>query len=464
MALRDLDIIIGFKNREAVNKLRETDGEVNKVTRSSVKMGEAFQKAGRKMTRMGGYMTARVTLPIIGVAGAMVKAASDFEELESKFNTVFGEMAAGTRAWAEETSGSINRSSAELMRYLADSQNMLVGMGATRQEATALSKDITMLAVDLASFNNVAESDAISSLQSAMIGNHEAAKSLGAVISENTLAMAMERMQITGKFQDLDELQKMQVRYTAVVLQSEDAIGDAERTSGSFANQMRGLRADLHDVSIEIGTILLPYATELVAWGREQVEVFADMDQGTQENIIQLAGLAAAIGPVLLVGGGLINSLFAFAKMAGLAKWGIGLLVGTIGLAPTIILGLGVAIMALTSDFEKFKETVMAAWEWLGKFAERAGKRIMGGGIDTGITTAADRATGRIAPDTVQQDMYAVSNNSSTFAPNTSINVSVGPTVSSAGEIGSEVKRQITNVLDEQYRRSLTRAGVGTVR
>jgi archaellum biogenesis ATPase FlaH len=56
----------------------------------------------------------------------------------------------------------------------------------------------------------------------------------------------------------------MQVRYKAIVMQSGDAIGDAERTSGSFANQMRALKAGISDTVSELGMQFLPVATEFI--------------------------------------------------------------------------------------------------------------------------------------------------------------------------------------------------------
>ena len=48
--------------------------------------------------------------------------------------------------------------------------------------------------------------------------------------------------------------------YELAAKQSFKAIGDFERTSGSFANQMRIVKGDLIDVAAEMGARLIPYA------------------------------------------------------------------------------------------------------------------------------------------------------------------------------------------------------------
>ena len=235
---------------------------MDKIEKRSGGLGKALGKLGKATAAAGVAMGA--ALGAVGVKA--IQAASNAEEMRGKFTVVFGDLEDGVRDWAKTQANAMGRSQIALEGYLSETQNMLVGMGSTRKEGAKLSKQIVELGVDLASFNNLAEDHALENLQSAISGNHNASKSLGAVLNENTLAMAMERMQIQGKFQDLDEATKMQVRYNAILMQSEDAVGDAERTSGSFANQMRRLQGSIADTMAELGEGLLPTATKFVSF------------------------------------------------------------------------------------------------------------------------------------------------------------------------------------------------------
>ena len=254
-----------FLKDEATDKLDDIDKKAKNTDNTFANLAKGVAVAGAVIG---------AALGAVGVKA--IKSASDAEEMRGKFQVVFGDLENDVRDWAVVTAQAVGRSQIALEGYLAETQNMLVGMGSTREEGAMLSQQIVQLGIDLASFNNLAEADALSSLQSAISGNHNASKALGAVLNENTLAMAMERMQIQGKFQDLDEVTKMQVRYEAVLMQSEDAIGDAVRTSGSFANQMRRLQGTLADVVAEIGEDLLPIATEFLVFLGSQIPMLKD--------------------------------------------------------------------------------------------------------------------------------------------------------------------------------------------
>lgn len=332
--LRNLVVGVQFRD-DAGPKLDNLDQKVNRVKFS-------FQGLGQTMDRVGKWGMLRITAPLLALGGLMTKAASWAEEMESKFNVVFGSMGESARQWAADTASAIGRSRLDLMDYLANTQNLLVGMGQNRDEAALFSREIVQMGVDLASFNNLAESDAINSLQSAMVGAHLAARSLGAVLNENTLALAMQDMGLRGTFQQLDENRKMQVRFRAIVMQSEDAIGDALRTSGSFENQLRGLKGEVKDLSAELGQILLPYATQFIGVLRQGVAWFGELSPAAKSGVMAFGAILAvlfpvvwALGRVIWLGGQLkAGWIWLAAKLAPLAAtlgvpfWGLIAIIG----------------------------------------------------------------------------------------------------------------------------------------
>ena len=94
-----------------------------------------------------------------------------------------------------------------------------------------------------------------------MMGETESAKRLGAVLNDNTIAMAMEDLGYKKKFKDLDEATKMQVRYHSIVMQSPDAfreengvIGDAALSMGTYESKARNLSAIQKDIKENIGS------------------------------------------------------------------------------------------------------------------------------------------------------------------------------------------------------------------
>ena len=67
-----------------------------KVDLSSIKalgksVSDELKNAGKQMKEVGGKLTASVTLPILGIGGASLKLASDFEQTQVAFTTMLGD-------------------------------------------------------------------------------------------------------------------------------------------------------------------------------------------------------------------------------------------------------------------------------------------------------------------------------------------------------------------------------------
>lgn len=184
--------------------------------------------------------------------------ASNVQEMQNKFDVVFKGMTDDVEEWADTFAKSIGRNKNSVKQYLADNQNLFVGMGMARDRAAELSKELVSGALDIASFNNIQEADAVRAMSKALMGETESAKTLGAVLNDNTRAMAMEAMGLKGKFTALDEATKMEVNYKAIMLQSKDAMGDCVRSMSSYEARQRQLTAAVQYFKEFVGTSLLP--------------------------------------------------------------------------------------------------------------------------------------------------------------------------------------------------------------
>lgn len=452
--LRNLIVGVDTKTSSSSSRLQDLDGKVNRLK-------GGFDKLNTSMDKFGRWGMLRITMPLLAAGGLMVKTASWAEEMGSKFNVVFGEMAASTEQWATAQSKAIGRSRLDIMDYLSETQNMLVGMGMTREAGADLSKQIVEMGIDLASFNNLAESDALSSMQSALIGNHMAARSLGAVLNENTLALAMQQMGLQGTFQQLDENRKMQVRFRAIVMQSEDAIGDAVRTSGSFANQMRALKGEVKDLSAELGAELLPYATDLVSWLRKGVDWFKELDPETKKvgmNLVIIAGALPIISIYFAAIGRVVAPLVAaFKVLATLSAGLIALWAGGTAFH-------GLIIEDWVSFFKGGKDTKTG--RELQKAQDLFGK-LKGSSIFQGLQDGWDWASGYGHPVPAPAmagagggSIYTSAARGGDFAPIVNINVtSTDRPRETAQNIRGELERAFPNLMDDFFRRTARRVG-----
>jgi hypothetical protein len=290
---------VGFLTIAFGADLRGFDRAMKKAHRNIKKFGTNMQAVGSNLTR-------NITLPVLAIGGASIKMASDLEETRSKFKTIFSSIQGEALQTAESFKKSFGLSSQAAMGLLADTGDLLVGFGFTEKEALSLSKQVNELAVDLASFTNFSggATGASQALTKALLGEREAIKSLGIAITEADLKSFAKEQGLV--FKELDRVAKAQLTFQLATRQSQKAMGDYARTSGSFANQFRELQERTKDLSADFGTMLLPVAKKLLDNTIKLVEKFQSLSLAEKTAAIESVALAAAIGPALNILGRLI--------------------------------------------------------------------------------------------------------------------------------------------------------------
>lgn len=219
---------------------------------------------------------------IVSFGKKCLQSASDVEEMQSKFTAVFGTLETEADAWAKSYSDSIGRNKNEIKGMISGQADLMMGFGMTGDSALGLAKDITTLGMDLGSFNNVADDEAVLKLQKSIMGleTSGALESLGVDLTETTMKTS-EFTLATGKsWDELTRTEKMQVRYQEAMKQSSRAVGDAERTAGGFANSMKALKSKFEELAQGIGAYLLPVATDLVNWLKDGLNGVIDFVNG----------------------------------------------------------------------------------------------------------------------------------------------------------------------------------------
>lgn len=238
----------------------------DKATRSLNKFNKSLNTITGTMRTVAA--TAGVGLGLYGVVRgfrSIVDAASEAEETQSKFNTVFKNLAEPANEWAEEFGGAVGRAEKDVRKWMAGLQDTFVPLGFARGKAFDLSKQLTELAVDVASFNNVSDPEVINSFTSAIVGNHEAVRKYGVVITEAELAAEAQRQGYEKSVKNLSAYEKAQLRFNLIMNGTKDAQGDALRTADSYANQVKRLDSNFTNLKVALGNEVLPIMTELVA-------------------------------------------------------------------------------------------------------------------------------------------------------------------------------------------------------
>jgi len=166
---------------------------------------------------------------------------SDLTEISSKFNTIFSWI-----EWEAETrfnniADAVWRSRLEIIDFWSSLADVLKPMWFTTSEALKLSENMTKLAIDVASFNNVSDTQAIDAFKSALTWERESLKSLWIVINEADLKTEAYTSWIAKQWTQLTKQQKTLATYNLLLKNTADAQWDAVRTAWSFANQWKRL-------------------------------------------------------------------------------------------------------------------------------------------------------------------------------------------------------------------------------
>lgn len=356
MTIRDIGILFGYKVDQASEQ--KVEGSIKSLK----------SMASKVLGAVG------ITLSVAGIKSAIdgcVEVASSIEEMQNKFDVVFGDMRNEVDKWAQEYSDAIGRNKNDIKTYLADQQNLLVGFGMTRQAGAEMAEQMTSLALDLASFGNIDETASVNAMTKAVMGESEAAKTLGAVLNDSTRAQAMATLGLKGTYDKLDQLTKMQVNYQAILQQSPDAIGDCQRSLDSYESTKKRYIAKLKEIKTIVGQFFLPTHQKILSIGAKGLTMIRDWLQKLTDLTDKLGGsqrvlsvLAAAFTAMLVA----MNL-----KKIGAAINGFTKLARAIGLGHGKALAFFAVFLLLALVIEDFISFMRGDKSLLGTMLERAG-------------------------------------------------------------------------------------------
>jgi hypothetical protein len=387
-------------------------------------LGSKLEKAGTKMRNWGLGLTAGVTTPLAAMGLKAIDAASDTEESLSKVGVVFGEMSEEVIAFSDTAATALGMSRQEALEATGTYGNLFTAMGLGQDVSADMSTSLVTLASDLASFNNAVPTETLDALRAGLTGETEPLKRFGVNINAAAVgakalelgladvavdmtkvegltldlekaqakaaealatygeesveyrdaAQSVEEVQerldaaLGGTVQELTSAQKAQAIYAIIMEQTTNAQGDFARTADGLANSTRIAKAQLADAAATMGQHLLPIGLKVVGFVNNLLERFQALSPETQRVILVVAGVAAAIGPLLMVGGTLISTIGsiigAVSAVGGALGGVVAILTGPVGLAiAAVIAVLALLYAAWTNDWGGIRTTLTEVWE-----------------------------------------------------------------------------------------------------
>jgi hypothetical protein len=325
-----------------------------------------LKAAEKTMMDFGKKASLYLTTPLVAAGVGAFKMASDLNESLNKVDVAFDEQAKTVRDWSKTTLESFGIAQGTALDMAALYGDMSTSMGISTKKAAEMSKRLTGLAGDLASFKNIQVDVARTALAGVFTGETESLKRLGIVMTEaNVSAWAMANG-IEKQYDEMSQAEKVATRYEYVLAMTANSQGDFARTSDGAANQMRIFQESVKEVGATFGQELLPIITPMIHGLNNWLKSLGELTTTQKQWILGGIAASAAIGPLsmgigLLIKGytGLVTGVQGTIKVLNVLR---------LVIIANPIMALVTALAALTTGYLLFRDKADEATESQKKF------------------------------------------------------------------------------------------------
>lgn len=259
---------------------------IQRVITSSAQYNNAMQNARTQTNGLGLAIKglkfsaiAYVFRKVASFLGYAITKAGEYQEDLNLFTVSMGEYAEEAYRYAQQVSEVMGIDPAEWMRNQGVFNTIISGFGVVGDKAAFMSKNLTQLGYDIASFYNISFSDAMQKVQSGIAGELEPLRRLGYDLSVARLQQEALNLGITKSVSAMTQAEKAQLRYYAMMTQVTQVQGDMARTLETPTNMLRVLKAQLEQVARAIGNLFIPILTKvlpvLIAFAKALREIIA---------------------------------------------------------------------------------------------------------------------------------------------------------------------------------------------
>lgn len=237
-----------------ITSTEQYNGTVRRATTST----NAWNSALKAISFVAIY---RAAAKLLGIA---IAKSSQYTEDLNLFTVSMGKYAEEAYNYAQKVSDVMGIDPAEWMRNQGVFNTIIAGFGVAGDKAAFMSKNLTQLGYDLASFYNIDFESAMQKVQSGISGELEPLRRLGYDLSVARLEQERLNLGIDKSVSSMTQAEKSQLRYYAMMTQVTQVQGDMARTLENPANMLRVLRAELEQAARAVGNIFIPILTKVL--------------------------------------------------------------------------------------------------------------------------------------------------------------------------------------------------------
>lgn len=362
MAQENLDIIVSVKDQAS----KSLDSFRDRLT----KTGTTIQDVGKKAAELG-RLFAVAGAAISAASLFSVKSASDLGESINAVRVTFGDASDSILAFSETAATAAGLSQRAFNQSVVPIGAQLQNLGFSADAAADSSINLAQRAADMASVFNTSVADALGAIQAGLRGEIDPLERYGVGLSVASVQAYAVANGLIESGEQMDAQTATVARLGLLMEQTSKFQGDFANTSDSLANKMRIVKAQIENLSSQLGNALLPIIERVL----EKVSpIITKISEWITNNpklsetlfivVAAIGGIMLVVAPLLIALPTLISLFTALSTVAGVLGIGVGALVGWIAIIPVVIaalIALGYGIFQLIKHWDDLSAKVQIA-------------------------------------------------------------------------------------------------------
>lgn len=229
-------------------KTENNSSKMQKYTSTLEKMGSAIKGLG----------FVAVLTKMVDIIGKCVNVSSNYIESLNLFKVSLGDAADEADKFVTKFSETLSVDPTNVYTYLGTFNSLIEGFGIASDEAYIMSKNLTQLSYDMASFYNLPIDQAMQKLKSGISGEIKPMRAIGVALDQATLQETAYSLGIKQRVSEMTRAQKTQLLYYQIMTKTANAQTDMGRTLISPANALRTVKERFTILARAIGNIFIP--------------------------------------------------------------------------------------------------------------------------------------------------------------------------------------------------------------
>ena len=257
-------------------------------------------------------------------------------------------------------------------------KNTIANLAKPTDAQAAVMKKLGISLTD-SSGNMKSFAEVMDNLRSSFSGLSETEKAAAATTLAGKESMAGLLTIVNASTEDFDKL-------TAAIKGSE---GAAETMAGKMLDNLNGqitlLKSAIEGILITVGDKLLPYIKKAVTWFQTAADYIKGLSEAQVDNIVKWAGIAAAIGPVVMIFGKIVTAVGTAQRIFGtitktIANFGgiMGVITSPAGIVIGVLAAIALAAFLIIKNWDKVKDFLQGVGNWFKNAFEKAGFSVEG--------------------------------------------------------------------------------------